>query len=130
MKFKFDQKGIKQYNKLLERRVNEVKKKYIEILSYNLYSLTPKATGAMASNYNICVNTIYHSWDPDKVTPSFSIPSFSLKDNVYITNDCPYLNYVNYGTNKQIAQNFLQAAIFKSKVELNDYIKIIGERDY
>lgn len=129
MTFNFDKIGIKAYVKLLERRTNEVRKKYLELLSHNLYELSPKRTGAMSSNYNISVNGPNFNWDPNKTTPDFYIPTFTIKDDVYMTNNCPYIMYVNYGTSRQVGQNFIERAELKSKEELNSFIKTIGQAD-
>ena len=129
MKFKFDKNGIAKYNKLLQKRINKVKEKEIEILLNELYTLSPKDTGRLASNYYCTVNTNIAPYDENKFTPTFNIPKFTLNDQVYVVNGCPYLQYVNYGTISILPQNFIERAIFNSKYKLQSYLKEIGQMD-
>lgn len=129
MNFKFDRQGIAKYNKLLQKRIHKVREKEIEILLNELYTLSPKVTGRLASNYYCTVNTNIVPYDENKFTPTFEIPKFTLNDQVYVVNGCPYLQYVNFGTISILPQNFVERAISNSKYKLQSYLKEIGQMD-
>ena len=129
MTFDFDKNGIKAYIKCLEKRTVEANKRIVQDLHHNLYELTPKRTGCLASNYNISVNGPNYSWSSEKTTPDFTIPTFGIKDQLYITNSVPYIMFVNIGTLKQIGQNFIERAEFKTQMNLPNILKGIDKID-
>lgn len=130
MNFKFDKHGISKYTKLLQKRINKVRETEIKLLLTNLYNLSPKITGRLASNYYCTVNTNNAPYDENKFTPTFNIPNFTINDQVFIVNNTPYINFVNYGTIHQLPQNFIEHAITVSNLQLLEYIKEIGNSDF
>lgn len=123
MTFNFDKTGINKYVDVLKKRLIEGERRVAEELLHNLYSLSPKRTGALASNYSISVNSnVGASFDPNKTSPDFTVPSFTVKDQIYIINNCPYINYVNYGTIHQVPQNFIERSITVTKLNMESIL--------
>lgn len=130
MKFEFNKDGIKKYYQQLCKRVNKVREKEVEILLNELYTLSPKATGALASNYYCSVNGEQQNFNPDKTSPTLIVPNFTINDTISVKNECPYLSYVNYGTSKQPPQNFIERSVVNTKFKLMSHLKQIGQTDY
>lgn len=123
MNFKFNKSGINSYINTLNKRVVIAEQRIAEKLLHNLYMFSPKKTGALAANYSISINSnIGPDFNPNKIIPDFSIPSFTIKDQLYIVNNCPYINFVNYGTIYQLPQNFIERSISTTKLQIPDLL--------
>lgn len=123
--------GIAKYTQTLNKRFVEAERRIASQLLHNLYTFSPKRTGALASNYCISINSsIGEQFDRNKITPSFTIPNFNINDQVYIVNNCPYINFVNYGTIYQLPQNFIERSISTTKIQIPNILKEIGNTDY
>lgn len=87
---------VKKYSKVLNKRASWVLNEYIKTVYNSLYQLAPKRSGALASSFNISVNSPDNTFDPNKTSPSIYSFNYNIKDNIYISTGCPYASYVNY----------------------------------
>lgn len=111
MKFKLNKHGIKNYSKVLNKRLMHVEKKGIEYLWNELYLKTPIDTGAARSSWNISVNVPNYSFDKNKKTNSLLIPDYKINDTLIIASGCPYIKVLNNGWSQQAPKNFVQISI-------------------
>lgn len=115
MKFKLNKHGIKNYSKVLTKRLKIVEEKSIAYLWNELYTKTPIDTGAARSSWNISVNAPNYSFSPNKTSATLSIPSFTVNDTLIIASGCPYIRILNDGWSKQAPANFVQISIRNTK---------------
>jgi hypothetical protein len=119
MKFKLNKHGVKNYTKVLEKRLMHVEKKGIEYLWNELYTKTPMDTGAARSSWNISVNAPNYSFDKNKKSNSLQVPSFKVNDSLIIASGCPYIKVLNDGWSKQAPKNFIQISVINTKKYMN-----------
>lgn len=115
MKFKLNKHGIKNYSKILNKRLMYIEKKGIEYMWNELYVKTPKDTGAARSSWNISVNNPDYSFNKDKHSNTLNIPSFKINDTLIISSGCPYIKILNNGWSQQAPKNFVQITIKNTK---------------
>lgn len=98
MKFSLNnQKQIKQYIETLKQRVNYVKQKYAQSVWTNLYTATPRKTGAAAASWNISLNSPDYSFSPSKTSNAYiSVKCNNVQDTVIVATGCPYMAKLNY----------------------------------
>lgn len=119
MRFKLDKSGIKKFKGVLAKRLKEVENKSMEYLWKELYTLTPKDTGAARSSWNISVNTPNYEFDPSKTNTSISIPQSKINDTLVLATGCPYMSVLNNGWSQQAPKNFIQISILNTKKYIN-----------
>lgn len=119
MKFKLNKHGIKNYSKVLNKRLMHIEKKGIEYLWNELYFKTPIDTGAARSSWNISVNVPNYSFDKNKKTNNLSIPDYKINDTLIIASGCPYIKVLNNGWSKQAPKNFVQISIVNTIKYMN-----------
>lgn len=119
MKFKLNKHGIKNYTKLLNKRIMHIEAKGIEYLWNELYVKTPKDTGAARSSWNVSINNPDYSFDKTKKTNVFKLPSFKINDSLIIASGCPYIRVLNDGWSKQAPENFVQISVINAKKYIN-----------
>lgn len=115
MKFKLNKHGIKNYTKLLNKRLMYIEAKGIEYLWNELYIKTPIDTGAARSSWNVSVNNPDYSFDKTKKTNVFKLPNFKINDTLIIASGCPYIRVLNDGWSKQAPENFVQISVINAK---------------
>ena len=131
MKFKFDKRGIAIYTETLNKRVAEVKKTFTELLWKELYDITPRDTGAAAASWNISINVPNYQFDPQKKSNTlYDINNINIKDSLYISTGCPYMNRLNNGWSQKAPINFIQISVYNANVKLNNYLYSIGNKDF
>lgn len=119
MKFKLNKHGIKNYTKLLNKRIMYIEAKGIEYLWNELYVKTPIDTGAARSSWNVSVNNPDYSFDKTKKTNVFKLPNFKINDSLIIASGCPYIRVLNDGWSKQAPENFVQISVINAKKYIN-----------
>ena len=119
MKFKLNKHGIKNYTKLLNKRIMYIEAKGIEYLWNELYVKTPKDTGAARSSWNVSINNPDYSFDKTKKTNVFKLPNFKINDSLIIASGCPYIRVLNDGWSKQAPANFVQISVINAKKYIN-----------
>lgn len=125
MKFKLNKHGIKNYSKVLNKRMMYTEKQGISYLWTRLYIKTPFDTGAARSSWNISVNNPDYSFNKDKTSNTLKIPKFKINDTLIISSGCPYIKVLNDGWSEQAPQNFIQMAVIETKKYINS-LKIDG----
>lgn len=96
MKFNLNDKTqISKYRQLLGRRVNYIKNKVAEDLWANLYTTTPRATGAAAASWNISLNQPDYTFDINKTSNVYIDLNCNLNDEIIIATGCPYMLKLN-----------------------------------
>lgn len=119
MKFKLNKHGIKNYRKILNKRMMHLEKKGAEYLWNELYTKTPKDTGAARSSWNISINAPNYSFNKNKTSNSLNIPQFKLNDTLIISSGCPYIKVLNNGWSQQAPKNFVQISVLNTKKYMN-----------
>lgn len=119
MKFKLNKHGIKNYSKLLNKRIMYLESQGIKYLWNELYTKTPVDTGAARSSWNISVNNPDYSFNKNKKTNSLSIPQFKINDSLIIASGCPYIKILNNGWSKQAPKNFVQISVINATKYMN-----------
>ena len=119
MKFKLNKHGIKNYSKILNKRMMYLEKKGIEYLWNELYIKTPIDTGAARSSWNISVNNPDYSFNKNKKINSLVIPQFKINDTLIIASGCPYIKVLNNGWSEQAPKNFVQISVINSVKYMN-----------
>ena len=87
----------------------------MEYLWKELYTLTPKDTGAARSSWNISVNTPNYEFDPSKTNTSISIPQSKINDTLVLATGCPYMSVLNNRLVSTGTQKFYTNFNFKYK---------------
>ena len=113
-------KKLRAYAKDIPRQQNEIKKKVAFEIVVKLVELTPKDTGFASSSYFLSVGS------PDKASVAVTfdksgdaslsrvvgfLKSVKPGDTVFITNNVPYMKYLNAGWSPQAPAGFVEIAI-------------------
>lgn len=96
MRFKLTKNNIIKYNQVLKKRLNYIQKNILDEIFNQLQINSPVRTGYLKSRY--------------------------ILNEDQITNDTPYIWYVNNGTRFQSGQHFIQKSIMIGLNELNKII--------
>ena len=119
MKFKLNKHGIKNYTKVLQKRLKIVEEEGIKFLWNELYIKTPIRSGAARSSWNISVNAPNYSFNKLKTSNSLNIPSYKVNDTLILASGCPYIKILNDGWSKQAPANFVQISVINTKRFMN-----------
>ena len=82
--------------KALEQRISYVKQKYTETLWTNLYTNTPRKSGAAAASWNVSLNSPDYSFSPSKTSNAYISVKCNIQDSLVLATGCPYMNRLNY----------------------------------
>lgn len=96
MRFKLTKNNIIKYNQVLKKRLNYIQKNILDEIFNQLQINSPVRTGYLKSRY--------------------------ILNEDQITNDTPYIWYVNNGTKYQSGQHFIQRSIMIGLMQLNKNI--------
>lgn len=97
MKFSLNNpKQVNKYIETLKQRVNYVKQKYAQSVWTNLYTTTPRKTGAAAASWNISLNSPDYSFSPTKTSNAYISIKCNIQDTIVVATGCPYMNRLNY----------------------------------
>lgn len=89
---------VSSYEKMLSERCKKIKELFLDKLKQNLEKNSPRRSGRLASSYK--------------------------KEENGISNNTPYIRYVNDGTVKQAGQHFIEKSINSTK---KDFDKIVDQ---
>jgi hypothetical protein len=115
--------GAGQIRQLLEKRCIDVKKMVVFEYFRQVTIATPVDTGRMRWGWFITVNAPSNTVPPEG---SYSIPdvfshtegniaSVTIGDTLYLTNNVPYVTFVNDGTRKMAGRHFVEIATIRTK---------------
>ena len=122
MKFSLNNsKQVAKYMKVLQQRVNYVKQKYAQTLWTNLYTTTPRKSGAAAASWNISLNSPDYTFSPTKTSNAYISIKCNMKDTLVVATGCPYMARLNYGWSKQAPANFIETCITISKNQIPNF---------
>jgi hypothetical protein len=118
--------GAGQIRQLLEKRCIDVKKMVAFEYFRQVTIATPVDTGRMRWGWFITVNAPSNTVPPEG---SYSIPdvfshiegavdSVTMGDTFYLTNNVPYVTFVNDGTRKMAGRHFVEIAMTRTKNSL------------
>lgn len=108
---KFELKGLKRVSEEINTSIEKDSKKFfskeLEILKAKLVAATPIDTGYARSRWE------YRKEDLLRLSVSWSNKYFiNFKDTVYIvSNDAPYIQYLNQGSSKQAPAFFIEKTL-------------------